>query len=103
MLAAPNDQSPQDSALPAQCPAAAAGEFFSTVKVSSADCEQKNDTLQSAIPCADPSWKNMQQPAMPQNLQGLSASTFPAPDQQSCSILKSTAAADFAFWQTERV
>ena len=101
MLAAPNDRSTQDSALRAQCPAAAAGEFFSTV--SGAGCEQKKDTLQSAIPCADPPKKNMQQPAMPQSLHGLSASTFPAPDQQSCSILKSAAAADFAFWQTERV
>ncbi len=99
MLAAPYDQSAPDSALLAQCPAAAAGELLSTV--SSADCEQKNDTLQSAIPCADPSQKNVQQPAMPQTVHGLPASAFPAPDQQSCRFLQSTAAADFALCQTD--
>ncbi len=98
MLAAPYDQSAQDRASLAQCPAAAAGEFFSTV--SCADCQQKNDILQSAIPWADPSRKNMQQPAMPQSLHGLAASAFSAPDQQSRSILQSTAAADVALWQT---
>jgi len=99
MLAAPYDQSAQDSASFAQCPAAAAEEFFSTV--SGADCKHKNDTLQSAIPCADPSWKNMQQPVLPQSLDGHFASAFPAPGQQSCSILQSTAAADCELWQTD--
>ena len=101
MLAAPRDQTAPDSALLAQCPAAAAREFFGTV--SSADCEQNNDTFQAAIPCTDLLQKNMQQPAMPQILHGLPASAFPAPGQQSCSFWQSTAAADFALWQTDGV
>ena len=43
----------------------------------------------------------MQQPVLPQSLHGRFASSFPAPGQQSCSILQSTAAADCELWQTD--
>ena len=99
MLAAPHTQSAPDIALLAQCPAAAVGEFGGTV--SSADCEQKNDKLQAAIPWADPSQRNVQQPAMPQSLHDVPTSALPAPGQQFCRFRQSTAAADFALWQTD--
>ncbi|DBA67926.1 TPA: hypothetical protein ACH3X2_014129 [Trebouxia sp. C0005] len=99
MLAAPYDQSTPDNALLAQFPAAAAGELFSTVSI--AECEEKSDTLQSAISCADPTQKNVQQLAMPQSLDDLPASAFPAPGQQSCKFLQTNAAADFVLWQKD--
>ncbi|KAL0028987.1 hypothetical protein WJX77_009941 [Trebouxia sp. C0004] len=101
MLAVPYGQSAPDSTLLAQSSATAAGELFSTV--SSAECKQENDTIQSAIACADPVWKKVQQPAVPQSLHGLPASAFSASDQQSCISLQSTAAADFAHWQKSGV
>ena len=99
MLAAPHTQSAPDIALLAQCPAAAVGEFGGTV--SSADCAQKSDKLQAAIPWADPSQRNVQQPAMPQSLHDLPTSALPAPGQQFCRFRQTTAAADFALWQTD--